>query len=112
MRSEVGDSIVLEVERLRELVAVIQVEGPVEDQDSSSDCEVLGRDVVVDFFFSQFEDRGGEVGIDVSLSFGYFVARDEDWERIVTVISLVHLSDLYGVVNQVVLVGKWVGKMT
>ena len=51
VRSEVSETIVLEIKGLREVVTIVQKEGPVEDQNCSPDLQVLRAYEIVHFFF-------------------------------------------------------------
>ena len=64
-RVEVGDAEVLPVERLREVVHLVDVEAAVVDGDCLANHEVTWREVVLDLLVGQLHDDAGERRLDV-----------------------------------------------
>ena len=63
--TEVGDAEILPVERLGEVVHLVDVEAAVVDGDCLADHEVTWREVVLDLLVGQLHDDAGERRLDV-----------------------------------------------
>ena len=89
------------VERLGEVVAVVDEEAAAVQRDGAADHEVLRGEVGLDLVGRQLHDDGRVGGGHVAAVLGDLLTADEDGERVAAVVRRVHFAHLQGVVHKV-----------